>query len=170
MFKRLLESFGGLISEVGYFIPVSLVLCILFVFGGFYFSLESKRLEANISVLEGRFSKLLDVCKEYKSAVSVQKRLGKQPSKNIDVFDVLTKISDRLNLKDRLTGIRPLSDLKGAYEIRLEDIYMEELVVFLQELEKYGLLIKEAQIKAILVPKTDKRLIVFSARIYKKEQ
>lgn len=107
-------------------------------------------LESSAKVQEGRLRELLKVVRQYKS-------LPNREEKAVSAEDPMVTVSSlvgTMGLRDNLVQISSLS--KGL-SVQLARMYMEKTLDFIGELEKRGLNVDSAEIRAM--PDGDKRLL-----------
>ena len=129
-----------------------LLLALLAWTAGFSLWRDAENLRNRRTLAEGRFTDLLTVLREYRSLA------GKSGERKTEVLpadqDLLTTVStvvSSLGLRSSMVSLSTASGRTGeeGASITLEGITTENLATFLQEIERRGLSVSSAEIRAV---------------------
>ena len=98
--------------------------------------------EASVALQQRRVDQLISVISQYRALSSTEER----PTLTEDPIVVVSSLVGTMGLKDNLVQI---SSMSRGLNVQLGRMYMEKTLDFLIELEKRGLSVESAEIRAV---------------------
>lgn len=123
--------------------PALMVLCaaILWIAGWTVWS-GTSGMESSISLQQGRLDQLVDVIGQYRVLSEIEGR----PVVTEDPIVVVSSLVGTMGLKENLVQI---SSMNKGLNVQLGRMYMDKALDFLVELDKRGLTVESAEIRAV---------------------
>lgn len=119
------------------------LLCLLVWSAGLLWRADARSVDARAAVQEGRFLQLMRTLSQYQA---LPRKEEKKEVSAVDALGALSRMLDRLALRDRVTQF---ASSGTGIAVQVERLYGEELGRLLQELGAEGFSIRSAELKVL---------------------
>jgi|GEM_PF-1389250 len=140
-FRSFFSGVPGVKKTLFYFIAVIVIWTAFFAIWG-----RTGDLEARLDLKENRFDQLLALVEDYRLASGETKEGSINTGSGKEPVQIISDLLGQLEIRDKLVQ---LSMTGNGINLQLKDLYVEDLANLVENLEKNGLKIDSAEIKAL---------------------